>query len=191
VWVGLVIFEIAQRVYVRRVSARTVALLVLMLALLGGGIAYAMTLIGRDVTFLLDANLGGRINQLSALNSARVLPEAPFEAIYEIVYLSVMQSFGIIGLSAFLVAMIAPVALHFVGALPFSASGYKRNLAAGLMTYLVVAMSDGAMLFIPVMAFYWFVVSLLLSDNASFLEWRRAPGPMPLIAAPPAEPVRA
>jgi hypothetical protein len=31
------------------------------------------------------------------------------------------------------------------------------------VTYLFVATSDGAILFIPVMAIYWFLVSLLLS----------------------------
>jgi hypothetical protein len=162
-----------------------------MLALVGGGIAYAMTLIGRDMGFLFDANLGGRINQLDALNSARLLPESRFDAIYEIVYLSVIQSFGLLGLGAFLLAMIAPVALHLFGALPFSATAYKRNLSAGLMTYLVVAMSDGALLFIPVMAFYWFVVSLLISDNDSFIQWRREPVPIEVMALTPAEPVTA
>lgn len=168
VWVGLILYEVLQRVYVKRISARALTVLLLALLLLGGGIAYAMTLIGRDTSFLLDRNLGGRLGQLDALQRAGLVGAGPFEAIYEIVYLSVMESFGIVGLATFVLAMALPVALHFFRAVPFADTVYKRNLAAALMTYLVVAMSDGALLFIPVMAFYWFVVSLLLSDNPSF-----------------------
>ena len=169
VWVGLVLYEVLQRVYVRRVSARALALLGVALVMLALGVGYVMTLIGSDFSFLLDRNLGGRLGQLGALETAGLLSSQPFEAIYEIVYLSMLQTFGLFGLVAFLLAMGLPVWLHLMGAVPFAGSVYKRNLAAGLMTYLVISMSDGALLFIPVMAFYWFVVSLLLSDNPSFL----------------------
>jgi hypothetical protein len=168
VWVGLVVYEVLQRVHVKRVSARALALLGLALVGLGLGVAYAMSLMDRNVSFLFDRNLGGRLGQLGALETARALPNAPFETIYEIVYLSVMESFGILGLAAFLVAMATPVALHLLRATPYAGSTYKRNLAAGLITYLIVSMSDGALLFIPVMVFYWFMVSLLVSDNPSF-----------------------
>jgi hypothetical protein len=175
VWVGLVVYEVLQRVYVKRVSAKALALLFVALLALGLGIAYAMSLMDRDVSFLFDRNLGGRVGQLGALETARVLPNAPFETIYEIVYLSVMESFGILGLAAFLVAMATPVALQFLRAIPYGRSAYKRNLATGLLTYLVIAMSDGALLLIPVMVFYWFVVSLLVSDNSSFAGLSPAP----------------
>jgi hypothetical protein len=174
VWVGLVVYEVLQRVYVKRVSAKRVALLGVVLLALGAGVAYAMTLMGRDLSFLFDRTLGGRLGQLGALETARVLADAPFEAISEIVYLSMMQSFGLLGLATFLIAMATPIALHLLRAIPYAATTYKRNLAAGLMTYLVVAMSDGALLFIPVMVFYWFVVSLLVSDNPSFAEQGRS-----------------
>lgn len=168
VWVGLVVYEVLQRVYVKRVSAKALALLCVALLTLGLGVVYALSLMDRNMSFLFDRNLGGRLGQLGALETARVLPNAPFETIYEIVYLSVMESFGILGLAAFLVAMATPVALQFLRAIPYGGSAYKRSLATGLLTYLVVAMSDGALLLIPVMVFYWFVVSLLVSDNPSF-----------------------
>ncbi|HEV2146522.1 MAG TPA: hypothetical protein VGR37_03815 [Longimicrobiaceae bacterium] len=169
VWAGLILYEILQRLYVRRISLRTVAVLAGSLAVVLGGLWYALNLMGWDMAFLFDRRLGGRIGQLSALETATVLPGTPFEAILEIVYLSVLHNFGIVGLAAFLVGMTAPVLLHLAGALPFSATEYKRGLVTGLVVYLVVAMSDGALLFIPVMVFYWFVVSLLLSGNPSFL----------------------
>jgi hypothetical protein len=41
------------------------------------------------------------------------------------------------------------------------------------------------------MAFYWFVVSLLISDNDSFIQWRREPVPIEGMALTPTEPVTA
>lgn len=172
VWVGLVLFEVLQRVYVRKISARAVALLVGSLLVVAVAVAYVLHLMGWDATFLFDRQLGGRAYQLVALERATALPQTSFEAILEIVYLSVLHSFGILGLAAFLVGMLAPVVLHFAGALPFAGTDYKRSLATGLVVYLVVASSDGALLFIPVMVFYWFIVSLLLSGNGSFRGWQ-------------------
>jgi hypothetical protein len=187
VWVGLILYEILARVYVKRVSGRTLAILGVSLVLMTVGIGAVMTLMGADVSFLLDRKLGGRIGQWRQLDTATVLPTTRFEAIVEIVYLSVLESFGLLGLLGFLVAMTTPVLLQLAGAVPFGRSPYKRSVAAGLIIYLAVAMSDGAMLFIPVMAFYWFLVSLLLSPNPSFegigvdLE-EEASGPPPVAA---------
>lgn len=171
VWAGLIVYEVVHRLYVRRVSARTVATLLAALGLLAVGVWHAVGLIGVDpAAFLLDRNLGGRFGQTEALESAGALPGVPFEHIREIVYLSVLENFGVVGLVAFLLAMAAPLAAHLAGVLPGAETPYKRSLASGLMVYLVVAMSDGALLFIPVMVFYWFVASLLLSDNPSFAD---------------------
>jgi hypothetical protein len=79
------------------------------------------------------------------------------------VYVSVLDIFGLVGLVAFILAMTGPLLLYATGTLPHAATPYKRALALGLVLYLLVAMSDGALLFIPVMAIYWFVASLLLS----------------------------
>jgi hypothetical protein len=174
VWVGMILYEVLQRVYVKRVSARALAYLAVGLAVVAAGVAYALTLIGQDVSFLFDRKLGGRLGQLGAFETAGLLASAPFESISEIVYLSVMESFGVLGLAAFVTAMAAPLGLQALGATPFANSGYKRSLAAGLAVYLVVAMSDGAILLIPVMAIYWFVVTLLVSDNASYGTARSA-----------------
>lgn len=170
VWAGMILYEILQRVFVRKLSARALLVLAASLLTVVGGLMYTLTLMGWDVSFLFDRQLGGRAYQLGALDAATALPRTQFEAILEIVYLSVLHNFGLLGLAGFIVGMAAPVALYFVGALPFTGTEYKRSLAAGLVIYLFVAMSDGALLFIPVMVFYWFIVSLLLSGNPSFLR---------------------
>jgi hypothetical protein len=170
-WVGLVVYELLRRFYVRRPTLRSVLTFAGWIALILVGVAYALSMLGRGVGFLFDRSLGGRSDQLLALERARLAASSPFEAILEMVYFSMLDSLGIAGLATFLLAMLTPLLLHFAGSLRYAGSTYKRSLAAGVITYLVVATSDGALLFIPVMAFYWFVVSLLVSDNPSFASF--------------------
>lgn len=176
VWIGLILFEVLQRLYVRRISLRSLAVLTASLLLVLAGLLYALNLLEWNASVLFDRGLGGRLYQLEALRTATVLPETRFEAILEMVYLSVLDNFGILGLGAFLLGMTSPLLLFAAGAVPHRATEYKRSLAAGLAIYLVVSLSDGALLFIPVMVFYWFVASLLLSDNPA-LGARPVPSP--------------
>ncbi|HEV2734073.1 MAG TPA: hypothetical protein VGV85_04505 [Longimicrobiaceae bacterium] len=168
VWVGLILFEVLHRVFVKRVSPRAIAVLLASLLMVLAGLWYALDLMGWDVGHLFDRRLGGRVGQLAALEEATVLPHTRFRDILEIVYLGVLHNFGIVGLGSYLLAMTGPLLLYAARVLPFARTEYKRSLAAGLVIYLVVSMSDGALLFIPVMVFFWFVASLLLSDNPSF-----------------------
>jgi hypothetical protein len=43
---------------------------------------------------------------------------------------------------------------------------YKKCLIIGILTYLIVSFSDGAIQLIPVMAVYWFINVLLISENS-------------------------
>ncbi len=168
VWVGLILFEVLHRVFVKRISPRAVAVLLASLLVVVAGLWYALDLMGWDAGHLFDRRLGGRVGQLAALEEATVLPHTRFRDVLEIVYLGILHNFGIVGLGAYLLAMTGPLLLYAARVLPFARTEYKRSLAAGLVLYLVVSMSDGALLFIPVMVFFWFVASLLLSDNPSF-----------------------
>lgn len=168
VWVGLILFEILHRVFVKRISLRAVAVLLASLLAVLAGLWYALDLMGWDAGHLFDRRLGGRIGQLAALEEATVLPRTRFRDVLEIVYLGILHNFGIVGLASYLLAMTGPLLLYAARVLPFARTEYKRSLAAGLAIYLFISMSDGALLFIPVMVFFWFVASLLVSDNPSF-----------------------
>jgi hypothetical protein len=168
VWVGLIVYEFLWRFFVKRISARTLVVLAVSLVVVGAGIWYSLDLLNADVSFLFDRKLGGRIGQLAALHDATVLPHPRTLVIREIVYLSILENFGLVGLTAFLAALGGPVLLYAARCVEQRSTGYKKSLVVGLCVYLIVAMSDGAILFIPVMAIYWFLVTLLLSDNPSF-----------------------
>jgi hypothetical protein len=166
VWAGLIVFELLWRIFVERISLRTVVVLSTSLLITAAGVWIALDVMGRDPSaFLLDRSLGGRLSQLQGVGELPLLPREAFSGILEMVYLSVLQVFGLFGLGAFILALSGPLLLFAAGALPWTATSYKRALALGLGIYLLVAMSDGALLFIPVMALYWLVASLLLSGN--------------------------
>ncbi|MCK4632345.1 MAG: hypothetical protein KAT79_03690 [candidate division Zixibacteria bacterium] len=74
--------------------------------------------------------------------------------------MSILKNFGLLGLILFLLMMVTTIILSLDARSPL-----KRALLAGTVLYLMLAMSDGAIMFIPVMAVYWFVVSLLISRN--------------------------
>ena len=131
-----------------------------------GSIWLVLYAIEFDWGFLFDAHLGGRLGQFEILKDFSLLPSSEFQTIWEIVYLGILQNFGLVGLLLFLIGMLGPLALYFFG----RKEGMKGNrslaqdrIAAGLIVYLIVCWSDGAIQFIPTMAIYWFLASLLLS----------------------------
>ncbi|MDB4949844.1 MAG: hypothetical protein JWM27_2493, partial [Gemmatimonadetes bacterium] len=169
VWIGIALNELIQRLYVRRPTLRSLLVMAVSLAVLVAGVLYCVHLLKQDVgRFIFDRNLGGREVQWSHPGDLTLLPGVRFATVLEMVYLSMLYDFGVLGLALYVLGMAAPLALHLAGALPQRGSEYKRALAAGVAIYLIVSLSDGGLLFIPIMAFYWFVVSLLLSDNPTF-----------------------
>jgi hypothetical protein len=175
VWIGLLLYELLSRAYLRRLSVRMVVGLLVVLLFGAIGVDLALDLLHGNCyeagfqcsmdwsTFLLDPSLGGRAEMFS--NPYTFFPSMRFDGITEVVYLSVAAEFGVIGLIAFLAAMLPPVILHAMRKVPRARSRYKRSLALCLWLYLILCWSDGALLYIPVMAFYWFIVALLLSPN--------------------------
>ena len=179
VWAGLIFYELVSRVYVRRISLRNLAVLLLSLLLVAVGVWYALDLLGVGTAFLLDRTLGGRHGQWRELEGMTLLPAVRFESILEIVYLSILQNFGVVGLASFLCAMSLPLLLYASRALPLPHTLRMRSIACGLVIYLFVSLSDGAILYIPVMAFYWFLVSLLISCNPLLADADASPRSAP------------
>jgi hypothetical protein len=137
-----------------------------------GSIWLALQAIEFDWGFLFDTNLGGRLWQFETLRDFSLLPSTEFQTIWEIVYLGILQNFGLIGMLLFIMGMLTPLALYFLGSRGGKScqSSVQNRIAAGLITYLIVCWSDGAIQFIPTMALYWFLSSMLLSPSTKFLR---------------------
>jgi quinol-cytochrome oxidoreductase complex cytochrome b subunit len=126
-----------------------------------GVVVLGMTFMFSGVSFLLDPSLGGRADRFSDLGRITILPAHPVAEFWEIVYLSALYMLGLLGLLAIIFLFFAPMLL---------AARFKElrrtplQVAAlsGLILYIPLAASDGALPYIPTMAFYWFLWMLLI-----------------------------
>ncbi len=100
--------------------------------------------------FLFDPHLGGRLDQLDVLQNLTWFGNGGFSSLDEMVYLSILNHFGIFGLILFLLALTSPLFLLN------SKKSPSALLKAGLFFYGVMALSDGAILLTPVLFLYFF-----------------------------------
>jgi hypothetical protein len=184
VWIGLVLLEIFPllSLAVRQVGTfpvlrlrgamRRVALVVVTVALIFGAVLFNSAS-GGVIAFLFDPTAGGRIGEITAVVSNRItlLPSQPVSAFLEILYSSAAQGYGWAGLAAFVLIMVSPLLL-----LPANRSALRsplrRAALEGLVVYMIVAASDGALNYIPVMAFYWFAYMIYLCGWPQVLAQR-------------------
>ena len=113
------------------------------------------------LSFLLDASLGGRNQQFGVLQTLSFFGDDSFYGIYEIVYLGVLKSFGIFGFALFLLGITFPLFLTLKATQ--SLSSLTKSLRLGLLCYLFVSLSDGAIMLIPTLVFYFFIASWMIS----------------------------
>lgn len=111
--------------------------------------------------FILDSNLGGRINQIRQFTGISFFGSQTFNFIEEIVYLSIFNQLGIVGLLLFCVSFFSPIYI----ALNTKNNNYSYIL--GSITYLFICLSDGCMLYIPTLAFFYFVNTMIFIPKNS------------------------
>ena len=192
VWVGLVLNEVLSLALNLLSQLRTFPVLFLGAArrrfiavMITAGCAVTAVLFSGIsvglVQFFFDPTAGNRIGEVHAAAQTTLLPAQPLYGFAEVLYASAAQYWGWAGLAAFTLIMISPV-LVLIWDPALLRSPLQRAALKGLMIYIVMAASDGALDFIPVMAFYWFVYAVLLYG------WPGARGaPVLAATAPPVE----
>jgi len=156
VWVGLIFSEMIAAIFLPK---RNVFLKLTILCLAIASITYYF---GFDFTFLFDPSLGGRIEQMEVFDTLSFFPSKPFGGVSEIVYLGILANFGITGLITYLIAVIGPI---FIASSLKTMSNTHKAILCGLANFHFLSLSDGALLYIPTLVFYWFLSSLLLREN--------------------------
>ncbi|MCG9889481.1 MAG: hypothetical protein MH252_00220 [Thermosynechococcaceae cyanobacterium MS004] len=178
IWIGLFLYEVMSSFlfnlkYARSNNSKNFSLenlktffkTFVVLIIFVAGVSFSLSLFNADISFIFDPKLGGREDQLMSLINMSFLPYKSFDTIAEIVYLSILNQFGILGLFLFILEMTSPLIINsrkFSSV--FSGNYYKQACAFGMILYLVISGADGAILYIPVMAIYWFLASLYLYD---------------------------
>lgn len=195
VWVGLIVSEMLSILLQLLRTVRHFPVLVLgaakrRLATIGLTLLFAVAaaLFSRIsvglLQFFFDKTGGNRIGQFQAAGTANLLPEQPLYGFGEVLYASAAQYWGWTGLAAFTLILFSPVLLLLWDQSVLN-SPIRRAALKGLMIYIVMAGIDGALDFIPVMAFYWFVYTVYLYG------WPGSPGPAArtVVVSPLPEPV--
>jgi hypothetical protein len=150
VWITMIFSEVFLRFFVFRRLNHILSLffvLVLLFFLVFG----AASLFVRDpLAFIFDANLGARRSQLDIPWS--FWPNQPFSGTVEIVYASMLTNFGAVGLGLFFLTWAWPALIP-----PVNFEG--RLVQMGLFAYLLAMGADGAFIYVPTQATYWFLVA--------------------------------
>jgi hypothetical protein len=170
VWAGLMIAEALPLVSIILKQAETFPVVhlgkaarsVLALILTSGLILVALTFNSYgSLAFLFDPSAGGRTDRLQIFNDLTWLPTHAVRGFDEVVYVTAAETLGWIGFAAFVLIMISPLLLLLLDKTALR-SPLRRAALHGLMIYAVVAWSDGAIILIPTMAFYWFTYLIFL-----------------------------
>jgi hypothetical protein len=113
-----------------------------------------------NISFLFDKNLGGRAKSFNVLRNVTFFGSLIFKGVNEIVYTSIIDTFGILGLILFIIYLFSPGIIYLVE-MKMRKPVNRSTAYWGVCLYWFLCFSDGAMLFIPVMAFYWFISSYI------------------------------
>lgn len=135
------------------------------LILIGGSILvwWILGALGRDVSFMFDPSMNGRVEKYDDIGSElSFLPKNGLGGFGEIVYLGVLQTYGIVGFLTFLPLFLGPWFLAQTG--PERNHPIRKAARRGMLSYLFMSMSDGAILLIPVMA-YFYTTALLAMEG--------------------------
>ncbi len=154
-WFGLIaMFIILRMLGLIRLNRASVWALAI-----GGVISVASLLpfMGWQVDRLTDSTLGNRIDLIYDF-TITIWGENRI-SIPELTYVGLAQSFGFLGLLFVMAALFMPAVYGLL--LRNRLSALQKAALAGILTYLFVAIVDGALAFIPVLAFFLFTCAML------------------------------
>ena len=160
-WAGLLFYELCYNCFIEKGRNRIFKLLII-LSFFISMISILLFYYNIPLDFIFDSNLGGRRVSFNVFQDLALFPTRAFEGISEIVYTGILYSFGVIGLITFLMGMTGSLTLRL---LKGHLNKIQMSMCLGLVNYLFISCSDGGILYIPVMAFFWFLCSLLTRKN--------------------------
>jgi hypothetical protein len=117
--------------------------------------------------FLFDPTLGGRLSEEKNGIVPTLFSLKPFLNISEIVYMGMVENFGVLGLISYCIGILAPLLLWALA--PHTPKGpLHKAMALGLVNYGILSFSDGCVLLIPTMALYLGLSSALLAHPIGY-----------------------
>jgi hypothetical protein len=162
-WAGLLLYELGHLVWIARGKDAILRSLAIIGLAITGILVVIFVVLKNDLGFLFNTDLGGRVDIFENMGQIYPFTLGIFDGIREIVYVSVLDKFGYLGLAAFLLAVFAPFISRYIQNRPLRPT--ERSIIFAMILYLVLCWSDGAILLIPVLFFYWGLASCLLAPE--------------------------
>lgn len=160
VWIGLLLFLLIK--YRQKLIMLTKSFIILGVFFFLFNIVFLTKgfMYGSLSNFILDFKFGGRITQIrQAFSEITIFGTTNFEGFAEIVYLSLLKQFGLVGVFLFFVSFFTPIFIFF------TTKNNNYNYILGAIIYLFICLSDGAILLIPTLCFFYFICTMALINK--------------------------
>lgn len=161
VWFGLIISEFFFAFFIKKNKAVSLIKFVLSCCFFLAIILVLAKKMNWDISWFLDTTLGNRING-NALEIQLLSSPSPFRHIEEMLYNGILRIFGIAGLIFFIIGFFSPLFIFLFKLPKNQPAAFNKTVFIGLLTYLIVSISDSAILYIPVLVIYWLLSSLVV-----------------------------
>lgn len=160
VWIGFIISEFFFNFFIIKNKKKSlIKFLISSFCFITILLIFAKFYLHKPFNWYFDTTLGGRLVDKSF--EVNFFSNLPFINIEEMVYLSIFNTFGFFGLILFIIGMCFSLFYYLFKNMNSEKSPIDMCIFFGLLTYLIISISDSASLYLPVMAFYWFLSSFL------------------------------
>ncbi len=169
VWIALLFCEILTYIFLNTNKKISIYKSIFFTLIISSCIGLFIYIYNFSFLWLFDPTVGGRLENF-AFSNIKFFSSSSFYGISEMVYLSILENFGIFGLLAFLLALFSPLFLLKINSPIYRNKNLPtKAIIIGLITYLFCAISDGGILLIPIMVFYYFLSSILFCKKIEAL----------------------
>ncbi|MBN2478958.1 MAG: hypothetical protein JXA94_01890, partial [Parachlamydiales bacterium] len=156
IWIGLIFNIFLNELFVKKYKKTSLLKFSFFFILSISIFLILPKLLGFNIFWLYDKNLGGRLDNFDFLSYLHIISFNSFWGMGEMIYLSILQNFGLMGFLSYLIAISSPLIIYFHKNYKKNISDLDKSLIIGLITYLFISISDGAILHIPTMLFFLF-----------------------------------
>jgi len=161
VWVGLIISEFLYDLFIKKNKSLSLIKLLISSSLIISFIVIIGHIFDFPLHWFFDKTLGNRVIEENYF-VVTLFSSLPFRYIQEMLYVGILKNFGIFGIIFFIIGIFSPICIFTIKHLKKKSLVFNKCICLGLITYLIISFSDSAILYIPILAFYWFLSALLL-----------------------------
>lgn len=173
VWAGLIISEFFFDFFIKKNKSYSFIKFVISSSFLITIFIFIGNILDKNISWFLDPTLGNRINEVNS--EYHLLANGPFKYIEEMLYNGIFSTFGLVGLVLFILGFFSPIFIYLIKIRETNESTINKTIFWGLVTYLIVSISDSAILYIPILVIYWFLASMLTNRKnlKNYLQFQK------------------